>query len=355
MFDYCIFIGRFNPLHNGHVHVMKEALKISKNLIILIGSADCARSPKNPFTYHERREMLENVLYDDLDLNKRILDGTTVFAKPISDFPTNNDRWVASVQERVEKVIATHRDTNILTAPRICIIGLEKDKSSDYLKWFPQWNLVRVPMQYSTINATEIRNAYLQKLWQLPSNHHAPKAVAEFMKKFAHTPEFKWLVDAAEYDRTYKPEEFDNHIVSCVDAVVLQSGHVLIGQRVNHPGKGLWALPGGHVKKHQTFLEAILAELAEETHISDQRGEIPPGKLASFIKRKELFDDPGRSLRARVITMGYLFRLPDGPRYTVRGDDDMEHARWADLAFVKKNKQFFHEDHYSIIEEMVGI
>ena len=49
-YDFAVFVGRFQPLHNGHQHVIDQALRSAKKLIILIGSADTARSIRNPFT-----------------------------------------------------------------------------------------------------------------------------------------------------------------------------------------------------------------------------------------------------------------------------------------------------------------
>jgi bifunctional NMN adenylyltransferase/nudix hydrolase len=53
--------------------------------------------------------------------------------------------------------------------------------------------------------------------------------------------------------------------------------------------------------------------LREETSISDGKGQIPPAMLASFIEdaRTRVFDAPNRSLRGRIITHAFLFRLPE--------------------------------------------
>ena len=34
-----LYIGRFQPFHNGHLSVVREALKHCNNLIIVVGSA----------------------------------------------------------------------------------------------------------------------------------------------------------------------------------------------------------------------------------------------------------------------------------------------------------------------------
>ena len=44
-FDYLVFIGRFEPFHNGHAAVARHALGRARKVIFLIGSADTPRSP----------------------------------------------------------------------------------------------------------------------------------------------------------------------------------------------------------------------------------------------------------------------------------------------------------------------
>jgi nicotinamide-nucleotide adenylyltransferase len=53
-------LGRFQPLHDGHVKVIQEVLEDREGLIIVIGSAQKSHTLENPFTGGERFEMLEN-------------------------------------------------------------------------------------------------------------------------------------------------------------------------------------------------------------------------------------------------------------------------------------------------------
>ncbi|MBN1539889.1 MAG: nicotinamide-nucleotide adenylyltransferase [Candidatus Thermoplasmatota archaeon] len=53
-----LFIGRFQPLHLGHVSIIEAALDEVDELIIGIGSAESSYTPKDPFTAGERMEML---------------------------------------------------------------------------------------------------------------------------------------------------------------------------------------------------------------------------------------------------------------------------------------------------------
>lgn len=57
-----LFIGRFQPFHNGHLHALKTILSKQEYLFIVIGSAQSGYTPTNPFTTAERIIMLQRVL-----------------------------------------------------------------------------------------------------------------------------------------------------------------------------------------------------------------------------------------------------------------------------------------------------
>lgn len=46
-----VFIGRFQPIHDGHVSALKQAASRCERLVILVGSADACSSIKNPWTF----------------------------------------------------------------------------------------------------------------------------------------------------------------------------------------------------------------------------------------------------------------------------------------------------------------
>jgi bifunctional NMN adenylyltransferase/nudix hydrolase len=165
------------------------------------------------------------------------------------------------------------------------------------------------------------------------------------------TVQFRYLLDYAEYVRYYDPAKFAITIC-CVDNVVVQSGHILLVTRKKQPGKGLLALPGGHVDPGEKFVDAAVRELKEETRIADEKGEIPPAMLKSFIRHNHFFDSPHRSLQGRVVTMAYYYDMPARKdMFKVKGDDDAEAAKWYKLGTLDPRQ--FHDDHYHIIQEMI--
>ena len=55
-----IFVGRFQPFHNGHLEVIKWILKKEKKILIVIGSIQEFQTKENPFSFKERKEMIKN-------------------------------------------------------------------------------------------------------------------------------------------------------------------------------------------------------------------------------------------------------------------------------------------------------
>ena len=71
-----IYVGRFQPFHIGHLHIVQEALKSlgpHGRLLLIIGSLG-ATDPKNPYSYELRKEFVERCLTDD-EKSKVIITG----------------------------------------------------------------------------------------------------------------------------------------------------------------------------------------------------------------------------------------------------------------------------------------
>lgn len=60
-----LLIGRMQPVHNGHIQVIKETLKDVDEIIIGIGSAQLSHTLKDPFTAGERVMMLTQALSEN--------------------------------------------------------------------------------------------------------------------------------------------------------------------------------------------------------------------------------------------------------------------------------------------------
>jgi bifunctional NMN adenylyltransferase/nudix hydrolase len=348
-FDFLVFIGRFQPFHSGHLTVVQAALEQAGHLIVLCGSSHQPRSTRNPWSWQEREQMLRSAL--PADVQQRVL------VAPLMDSPYNDEYWVRNVQATVNGLVAAHHRVPH-KPPRIGLIGHRKDHSSYYLNLFPQWGSVDVDNREG-INATDLRNglfgvsgalsgvAFLRSLAaQLPG------PVCAWLTHFAAEPAFQELQDeqafVAKYKKAWAVAPYTPSFVT-VDAVVVQSGHILLVERKARPGKGLLALPGGFVDPQERIRDACLRELKEETKI-----KVPLPVLRGSIKRADVFDDPYRSARGRTITHAFYIELePSSELPKVKGGDDARTAQWVPLGELDPVQMF--EDHYFIVQAMIGL
>jgi len=172
------------------------------------------------------------------------------------------------------------------------------------------------------------------------------------LKAYFATPEYDLVKSeqafVKKYQQAWSAAPYPPTFVT-VDAVVIQSGHVLMVERKARPGKGLMALPGGFVDHGEKLVDACLRELREETRL-----KVPEPVLKGSIKSQEVFDDPHRSARGRTITHAFYIELaPNKALPKVKGGDDAKKAMWVALADLDPTQIF--EDHYFIIQEMIGM
>ena len=245
-------------------------------------------------------------------------------------------------------------NNNSRKGQKIGIIGHNKDESSFYLKMFPQWDLVEVPL-IEPLNATNVRDLYFRKDANMNFIRGVvPQSTARLLDGWKDTPEFNQVVREREFIEVYKKQYASlpyPPIFVTSDAVVIAAGHVLMIKRRSEPGKGLWALPGGFVNANtdKSVQDACIRELREETGI-----KVPAPVLVGSIVRSKVFDAIDRSARGRTITHAFLIMLgADTELPKVKGGDDAEKAQWVPLAEVHSDQCF--EDHYEIIQDMVGV
>jgi bifunctional NMN adenylyltransferase/nudix hydrolase len=334
-YDYLIFIGRFQPFHLGHESVVTNALTQTDKIIVLVGSPYQPRTVRNPWDFNERERFIRaNFSEED---NRRIL------VLPLMDNIYNDAAWIRSVQQIVSGVV----HATIGAEPHIGLIGHQKDESSYYLNQFPQWEKVEVA-NHEDFSSTDIRNAYFDEEGEIVESLSVPVSMA--LDAFRQTEGYVQVAEEQRFVKAYKkgwetaPYE---PVFVTVDALVIQSGHILLVERKAQPGRGLKALPGGFVNPKEKLVDAVIRELREETRI-----KVPAPVLKGSIGKTEVFDDPYRSARGRTITHAYLIELHDGKLPKVKGGDDAAKAFWVPFAEVRPEMMF--EDHYHIIQAMIG-
>lgn len=347
-YDYAVYIGRFQPLHNGHVENILNALEIADKVIILVGSAFAARNIRNPFTFDERKKTIRDLIFSTFSSRQFYTEDAKerVIVKPIRDFLYNDQDWIAEVQGVVYDVIDKY-DEDV----KVALVGAKKDATTFYLEMFPQWEFVATD---EVVNhaATTIRDKYFT--YDIDYRFlDCPEATKEFLQEFKATDEYKRLADEHKFIKDYRSSftalPYPPTFVT-TDAVVLCNGHVLLVKRKANPGKGLWALPGGFIQQEERIEDCTIRELKEETRIELHKNVI----RGSFVTNK-VFDAPGRSLRGRTITHASLFVLRQTDLPKVKGSDDAEKAKWFPYVEFYDMEDKLYEDHFHIIKHFIGL
>lgn len=102
-------------------------------------------------------------------------------------------------------------------------------------------------------------------------------------------------------------------LVPCVGALVYDSaGRLLLVQRGNEPGRGLWSVPGGRVEPGESEPAAVVRETAEETGLIVEAGVLV-----------------GTVVRAPYSIADYRAAVVGG---RLRAGDDALDARWCSAA-----------------------
>jgi len=344
MYDTAILIGRFEPVHHGHLALLRHGLAHAREAIVVLGSAWQARSPKNPFTWQERAGMVLDALPEADRARVRFL--------PVRDY-YNEPRWVQAVRQGVAELLPTDG------APlRVGLVGHFKDATSSYLRRFPGWDLLDLERQ-GDIDATTIRDSYFGAApgtlphTLAPLAKDIPASTLAFLQRFAQEPGFFALQEEWRMLRGYRAAWATAPyppVFVTVDALLRCQGHVLLIRRAHAPGKGLWALPGGFLEPRDTLWQSCLRELAEETHCP-----VPESTLRDALRQVTVFDHPDRSQRGRTVTHTHFFDLEHTTLPPVRGGDDALHARWMPCDLLPAMEEEFFEDHFHMLDHFLQL
>jgi len=372
--NYTVTIGRFAILHNGHTHIFTEALKCSEHLIVLVGSANSPRKLRNPFTFPERQQLIQRWA-EQAGVSDRI----TIL--PLNDHTYKMGRWTKEVQDKVSAIVTSHgwRDKT-----SVKLIGHSKDNSSFYLSLFPQWNINGEHINVSgfknisgeLLNATDLRDSYFKtglfgsndegKGNFIPGILHpnCPETTMEFLEDFKFGPDAPRVVlrgvdemaydyireearyiDGWKYGHSYVRDFSYDVTFNTIDAIIVQSGHVLCTGRTTMPGLGLTALPGSFINQNEHFDDGVFRSIKEKTGI-----KLPDPVIKRYIDGAETktFSDTHRSDRGRIVTHGYFIELDN----QVKLPKVRKGSFW--IPYNELDAQRCFEDHWHIVDYFVG-
>lgn len=102
-----LFIGRFQPFHNGHLHSINHILKEFDEVIVVVAAAQYSFTTDNPFTAGERVEMIRAGLGNAYE---------RVYIIPVDNIPSNYEwpRHVLSYSPRAQVVYSNNEFVRLL-------------------------------------------------------------------------------------------------------------------------------------------------------------------------------------------------------------------------------------------------
>jgi bifunctional NMN adenylyltransferase/nudix hydrolase len=206
-------IGRFQPLHAGHRSIIRQAAKLCKHLVVIVGSANAAPSVKNPWSYLERKTKINLFLYHEEIKNVTVV--------PVNDYRYNDAQWQLDIGDIVEE----YKEEHVCTSATL--FGFDKPDNK-YLTWFDDFEFINLQSGFN-VCATDVRNNMF--------SGRVPALPVEVME------DYDYFIKEREQFSSYPYKDTLNFC--CSDSVVVCNGHILLIKRIKAPGRNHWALPGG--------------------------------------------------------------------------------------------------------------
>ncbi len=126
--------------------------------------------------------------------------------------------------------------------------------------------------------------------------------------------------------------------VPTVDAIIYDSGNIVLIRRGQEPFKGKWALPGGFVEYGETVEQAAIREMKEETYLD-----------VRLIELLGVYSAPDRDPRKHTISTVFVAQPTKGE---LKGGDDASEAAWFSLETLDLSSLAF--DHSQIVRDMIA-
>lgn len=156
-------IGRFQPMHNAHLEVIKKIynnLGKYDNLVIAIGSSQHLRTCNNPLTVDEREKMIKLCFSDNKIINYKIIH--------LPDFEEDED-WMRNLRSKLNIIQIKDLDNIVFYSGNERVVKIFSEKNI---------NIKKIKL-IKGISASQIRTLIIQgKEWK----HLVPKSVYEVLK-----------------------------------------------------------------------------------------------------------------------------------------------------------------------------
>lgn len=166
MEKFGVFIGRFQPLHKGHISIINQIINRGYIPLIVVGSAQEAGTEKNPYSFATRSIMIHCEFPTD------------VIVVPLDDSLEDDASWVRRLEKLVQTVVGD-KEYVYFTHNKSTEKGKYKSLSTDeYIS--DKINHEKIDLSdfmLISVSATDIRNDPVgnkdnvtECVWELMSN-----------------------------------------------------------------------------------------------------------------------------------------------------------------------------------------
>lgn len=265
------FLGRFQPFHTGHYEAINCVLKEVEVLVIGVGSSNKGYTKENPYTFEERKKMIERSLNE----------GEKCEILGIRDF-NNIKEWTKYVKTVVDQKWVVY------TGNPITRKLFEKEKYT-----------VRSIKHKNSLSGRALREMmYTGDEWK----KHVPKGTLETLLE----------IKGVERLREITNTRFESPVLA-VDTIIEVEEGVILVKRAKEPFKDKYAIPGGHVEGNETVEGAAVREAKEETGL-----DIEIKKILG------VYSEPRRDPRGHYVSVVYICKKLGGE---LRAASDAKEAK----------------------------
>ncbi|MFA5917100.1 MAG: adenylyltransferase/cytidyltransferase family protein [Candidatus Gracilibacteria bacterium] len=164
-----IIIGRFSPLHIGHISLVNYSLKNHDKTIVIIGSAEKI-DKNNPYSYNERNDIIKK----EFDANI-ILDYLNDYEK--------DENWIGALNSVIKKYSTKEDNLYFLGGDLKNDFAIKVIKEHIQELDFNTISFIEKPRQEIPISATKIRNLLKEKNYDETEKWLSEKTVDLIIKK----------------------------------------------------------------------------------------------------------------------------------------------------------------------------
>ncbi len=313
-----LYGGSFNPVHNGHVAVVKEIL--DKHLVDEMWVVPCKYHAfgKDLVSVEDRLKMLS---YAFGKMNNVRIDSTEI-----------NSNKVNHTSETLEEFKSKYNHNFYLVAGVDALNDLDKWYNASYLKN----NAKFIAVKRNGYNISTNLNANLAALVGPVSNISS----TDIRERISCNESISDLVNNEVEEHIMKNKLYVNNkhftnAASTVDLIIVNEKGTLLIKRKDAPFKDYWALPGGyHECGQETLEEAGVRELEEETSLKANINDL---------ELLGVYSAPNRDPRGHVISHAYEVKKYSGIE---KAADDAK-----DLKFFKVLPEKLAFDHAKILSD----